>query len=578
MTLGPETSHPLQDTGDDTVISIPRLPAEASPRHEELWKEMLVHSEAIRGLKSRWNTLATISTLPDEILAEIFFQLNLLYRNDELEWRTIHRYEWINVCQVCSHWRTVALSSSRLWSDITVTRSMSWMREVLARSQQAPLRVQFAMVNLADGMDQAARLFLEELARVEEAVIGVTTDAFEVLNGLDRPAPLLRFLTVKAVYYRAPRPPGTPPIYPALQVLTRPFVGRLERLNLLGCPFPWNTPLSFTSLSHLTLVGTGVDRPHMPDVTVTLTHLRLLKCLDLEDILPMLPKNVSSVPASQAVVRMAYLENLRLVGETIDCAYMLSHLTFPPSISLVLRCTSKRGLADLVMLIKDRLPQMQRPRTLLFDEDFSESHFHVRVSTNDGPPADGVPFPLVITFRSDPQTFAAESHTQCAIAFCLRLGVAHVRHLHVAGIIPPMYDEDQTKEWLQLFVHLNSLTVLSMSGLAAYRLPDMLKARAWDDSNRLSLPNLRRAEVERVSFGVAETFQRGQPGDFTEQLVQSLDIRAREIATFGTLVIRRSKCVDMPDIRTLEKAVENVEWDGIVDTSPSPEDFELNYY
>ncbi|KAH9916906.1 uncharacterized protein B0H18DRAFT_1123892 [Fomitopsis serialis] len=193
-------------------------------------------------------------------------------------------------------------------------------------------------------------------------------------------------------------------------------------------------------------------------------------------------------------------------------------------------------------------------------------------------PADGVSFPLIVTFRSDPNLFSAEPSAPCAIAFCQHLALTHVRNLHVAGIIPPTYDEDQTKEWVQLFSGLSSLTTLGTAGLAAYRLPDMLKAKMLDDSDRLCLGTLQRAEVEAVSFGVTETFRRGEPGDFTEQLVQSLVIRAQETSTLATLVIKRSKCVDLPDVKMLEKFVGSVEWDGVVDADSGQEDFELNYY
>ena len=123
-----------------------------------------------------------------------------------------------------------------------------------------------------------------------------------------------------------------------------------------------------------------------------------------------------------------------------------------------------------------------------------------------------------------------------------------------------------------------NLTELSLSGLATYRLPDALVAKRWDGEEGLCLPTLRRVTVEDVTFGLPETFTRGLPGQFTEQLVQTLNERAREAPRLGSLCIKRSKRIDMPDVRMLEQVVGRVEWDGIVDADPEKEEYDLNYY
>ena len=539
---------------------------------------MLVHAETIRNLKSRWNALATISRLPDEVLAGAFLQLNLFFRNDQLQWRSIDRYRWITVCQVCVHWRSVALSTPRLWNDITVTRSLGWMREVLARSQRAPLRVRIALTSLVDGMGESARLVLRELGRIEDLVIGVSADALEILRALDAPAPLLRSLNIEGVRQRMSRQPGGERQIPPPQVLARATTAQLEQLDLLHCKFPWNLPVPFTSLTHLKVVGTGADRPPIAHVIMTLASFKILESLDLEGMIPTLTEGATALPTPAMVVRFPRLKRLRLVGETMNCANLLNRLVFPSSVSIALECTSKRGLADLAACLRSRTPAIDQPRMLMLEEDFSGSTFYVRASPRDGPIRAADPSSLVVTFRHGPDTPASSSLSRYAIPFCLHLALENVDCVCTAGLVPPSYDEEQTKEWATLFIRMCNLTELSLSGLATYRLPDALVAKRWDGQEGLCLPTLRRVTVEDVTFGLPETFSRGLPGQFTEQLVQTLNERAREAPRLESLRIKRSKRVDMPDVRMLEKVVGKVEWDGTVDADPEREEYDLNYY
>lgn len=538
---------------------------------------MREHANIIRALKSRWNDLATISKLPDEVLASVFLQLSLFFRNDQLQWRSVDRYRWITVCQVCTHWRTVTLSTPRLWSDITVTRSLNWMREMLARSHKSPLRVRIALTSLVDGLGEPARLVLRELARIEDLVIGVSADALDILRALDAPAPLLRSLNIEGVRQRMHRQPGGERQIPPLQVLAWPTTAQLEQLDLLHCRFPWHLPVPFKSLTHLKVVDTGADRPPISHVTMTLASFKLLESLDLEGMLPSLPEDATSLPIPPMVVTFSRLKRLRLSGETMECADMLNRMFFPSSASIVLECTSQRAMAELASCLRARNPAMDQPRMLMLEEDFSGSTFHVRAAARDGPVRAGDPASLVVTFKNGPDAPTATWLSRHAIPFCLSLALENVDCVCTAGLVPPSYDEEQTKEWAALFIRMCNLTELSLSGLATYRLPDALIAKRWDGQDGLCLPTLRRVTVEDVAFGLPGTFKRGLPGQFTGQLVQALNERAREAPRLESLRIKRSKYIALPDVRVLEKVVGKVEWDGIVGTDPHREDYDLNY-
>jgi F-box-like len=74
--------------------------------------------DSIRVLKCRRNALAPISTLPPEILTEIFSILShSAYDNEKVGYLA-----WLWVTHVCHNWREIALNHPRLWSHINFTK------------------------------------------------------------------------------------------------------------------------------------------------------------------------------------------------------------------------------------------------------------------------------------------------------------------------------------------------------------------------------------------------------------------------------------------------------------------------
>lgn len=122
-----------------------------------------------------------------------------------------------------------------------------------------------------------------------------------------------------------------------------------------------------------------------------------------------------------------------------------------------------------------------------------------------------------------------------------------------------------------------TLEVLSAEGLAAYRVPYMLRV-ALNEGGPPCLQTVRRVELEDVVFGTWETFERGEPDAFTEELVESLVARLQDIPPLEAISIRRSKYVDRRCVERLERFVGRVEWDGIVNAEPGDEDYDLNYF
>lgn len=555
---------------EESLIMIPSRPPDSSAAHEDLWRDILRQAGAIRQLKHKWNTLAATSRLPDEVLARVFVELNLSYHSDQLQWRSVDRYQWITVCQVCSHWRSVALSTQRLWRDITVTRSMDWMRSMLARSHHALLHVQVGVTN---ALVEPTRLILRELARIEELVIGVSAETFDILSAMDAPAPLLRSLTIEALCQRTPRP-GLQ--LPPLQVLAY-SVAKLEQFNLLNCHLPWSFPVrstSSTSLTHLKIVGTGEDRPPMIHVIRTLACLKHLESLDLAGIRPTFTADATLIAST--IAALPRLKRLRLEGTAVECSDMLNRLSFPSTVYLTLECTSATGIGDLVACIQAKVPVIKQPHTIAFEDDFAESKTHVRLSADDGPIICAT-FPLIITFTGSSSPSTASPAWRTPVAFCSHISLASVRIIHLSGILPPSYDDDEAHEWMQVFSEMDALEVISAEGLAAYRIPYILKV-AMTDGGPPCVQKVRRLELEDVVFSTSERFERGEPGAFTEDLVQSLAARSRNAPQLETITIRRSKYVDSCCVELLERFVRKVEWDGIVNAEPGDEDYNIDYF
>lgn len=130
------------------------------------------------------NGLLTINCLPPELLAEIFrvwidATKNLPYLS----------HMWIKIAHVCHLWREVALSSPRLWSDLTIG-TIDWTREMLARSKQAPLSILLSSLYGHPWSPEACKLVLLELSRIERFEIhGVDSIARQLV--LCPSAPLL---------------------------------------------------------------------------------------------------------------------------------------------------------------------------------------------------------------------------------------------------------------------------------------------------------------------------------------------------------------------------------------------------
>ncbi|KAI0035356.1 hypothetical protein K488DRAFT_43582, partial [Vararia minispora EC-137] len=98
-------------------------------------RELEAAAFAISDIRSMRNALSFIVTLPEEVLAHIFFFLTL----SNPFFYPSQTTSWLAVTYVCRSWRTAALAHPRLWSEIYIGPRPEWARLFLERAKAVPL-------------------------------------------------------------------------------------------------------------------------------------------------------------------------------------------------------------------------------------------------------------------------------------------------------------------------------------------------------------------------------------------------------------------------------------------------------
>ncbi|EKM54860.1 uncharacterized protein PHACADRAFT_259015 [Phanerochaete carnosa HHB-10118-sp] len=154
-------------------------------------------------LKTCWNTTLPVSRLPPELLLLVFedWASECYTETQETEPET-RPYAWIRCTHVCRRWRELALSSPFLWRRIVPT-SPEWTQELLSRSRQTPLLVNFNSSDFKSAwnisrvrQEGTHHLLRHQFHRFRE----VHMDAFDLDNPTGVTAPLLTSLRIMGFY------------------------------------------------------------------------------------------------------------------------------------------------------------------------------------------------------------------------------------------------------------------------------------------------------------------------------------------------------------------------------------------
>lgn len=231
-------------------------------------ESILVEQQIYRGsmfklAKEHKLSLSPIMRLPDKVLGQIFIcsvitcEICAGRRNSSEDRRT--RVSTLMPSQVCSHWRSVALSTPELWSHINFVIPFSAkdarseetaMKTFIARSKDSPLSIIMESDSPSSKVEaelsRIRRCILPSIARWREADLTITRSAFDALRAVKRAPLSLETLSLRR---------GNHTIIPEHTSLgTFAVAPKLRRLHLM-CFSPNWLQISWIQLTDLTWFG-----------------------------------------------------------------------------------------------------------------------------------------------------------------------------------------------------------------------------------------------------------------------------------------------------------------------------------
>ena len=290
-------------------------PESCDHRRQAIDDEIILLEESIRTLKSRQNELASISRLPPETLAAIFFFLSLSTWRDETG-----AMAWIRVARVCRLWRETALNHPRLWSHLNLTKLTPVdMAEVLARAKTVPLHLK------ADTTKWSA----EQIVAFEkqlEAHISHTRHLSicgghlpTLLKQLVSPAPILEFLSFSSSTFLALIPDN----------LFNCAIPSLTNLELKSCDISWTSPF-LKGLRRIQIRGPSREaRPNLEDWLDALNEMPQLEELSLQSATPVAPRTGPLISESLRSSTLTSLTRFYISDFPKECALAVAHLMLP---------------------------------------------------------------------------------------------------------------------------------------------------------------------------------------------------------------------------------------------------------
>ncbi|KAJ3990450.1 hypothetical protein F5890DRAFT_1479893 [Lentinula detonsa] len=290
-----------------------------------------------------------INWLPGEILIEIFSFI--CGSPDENEAASIVDQDTlINVTHTCSKWRTLALSTSRLWSLIHIPCT-GWNKErvstFIARSSDAPLDVIFGGLGCFTRTEQCTP-FSRRLSRVQDIVMdnlsrlrylsidcmAVDTAAvfMQMLNSKENQYPLLSFLSL-AITREVAHPASFPDAQrSSIEFFDSKEQSGLKNLRLQRIPLLSLSPRFYSSLTTLDIsLFSKLPLPNsapLKDFMALLSMSRQLVHLSLSIILLTTTLYVTPLYESIQPVVLPFLKHIDLnFGHPVVLPRLFSHIT-----------------------------------------------------------------------------------------------------------------------------------------------------------------------------------------------------------------------------------------------------------
>ncbi|KAF6749924.1 hypothetical protein DFP72DRAFT_912037 [Ephemerocybe angulata] len=243
----------------------------ASKLQQDLDCEIARLEQALIVLKRRRNALSPVSQLPSELLSKIFYlSLRFIQADRRSRTKILPEDTRLSISHVAHHWRTVALESPELWSEIHVrdTTKVEYLALARNNSKMQPLYVEGYNINLT-GAAGVRYVLQTEPHRIN----GVTLHApIEVMRSL---LPYLKRCceAIEFLYLELPRRVQTP-----LDSTDHDIFFNIPKLRNLGICY-WDTLLIPTSFQPSSLVKLELYFTRSPSAQVTRSAFAALRAI-----------------------------------------------------------------------------------------------------------------------------------------------------------------------------------------------------------------------------------------------------------------------------------------------------------
>jgi hypothetical protein len=444
--------------------------------HSDAWrdldKQVALMYASVADLKTRRNSLAPIARLPLEILTDIFmFVINL---NHAYPPRNAIRY--LRLIGVCRYWHSMIMDSPRLWSSLLFGNA-ELTAHMLQRSKLFPLVVRTDLATFGADRD-ALKLALFHTSRIRVLQIrAVALD--ELLSKIDQPAPLLEFLRLANwTYSTITLPP----------LLFQGVTPRLRHFVVYDINVPWHQLPR--GLVHLEI--RHYEQPYPPThgqslsaFCNVLSHCPALATLILYHGLPYAREDQHQ---SQCPVTLPRLSHLQLVGDMEDCSALIRLISFPPTTTVVLRCTlDDPPLPDLLQVLSKLGAHgiHFHNGSIRIGSNYAGSYARFQLWTNVDGNLNPLGIPLLdLSFVGDLWFQDTVESASIIHAICQGLSLTSLPRLEIDFSQRP---EFQPLSWLTMFSCLDQLKSLTVTALGVDWLITALDPTRVDERERLSL-------------------------------------------------------------------------------------------
>jgi len=311
-------------------------------------------------LKTYRNSIASISLLPDELLAQIFAQYRLIEQGGP--WMPT----WCKILHVCKRWKSCALATSQLWTCIgnaqySTRGQFGRMLDWHSLSKGYPLQFQFYLSTHSPETDYFFA-FLERTPVDQIVFLGLSGTRTELQSFLAHAVP---FISARDVSLDC--------LYKSSEDSTFTFPEHLFNLNTLRSlelvAVPFSSASTFLRLSNLTrfryIRGVGEqDFEHLQlnDLLLVLQQCPQLTCLELSLAVEF------TTPLTVSIATLSMLEELILATSTPIASELLRRLQMPAPVSIELSLF--RDLSMIENVWQEIGVHLRRPGSPIFRSMF----------------------------------------------------------------------------------------------------------------------------------------------------------------------------------------------------------------